>query len=182
MASNEYSFTTLWRFRSTCEEISEVLGNAHDLVRWWPSVYLEVAERSPGDAQGVGKQIALYTKGWLPYTLRWDFKVVDARSPHGFSIQAFGDFVGRGDWYFEQDGGFVNVRYDWVIEAEKPLLKNFSFLMKPIFSANHRWAMRMGEKSLELELQRRRGLPTDPPPGPTFPAFIRHNVLQKATR
>jgi hypothetical protein len=27
--------------------------------------------------------------------------------------------------------------------------------MKPIFSANHHWAMRMGEESLKLELQRR---------------------------
>jgi hypothetical protein len=28
--------------------------------------------------------------------------------------------------------------------------------MKPIFTANHQWAMRMGQESLELELRRRR--------------------------
>ncbi len=180
MASNDYAFTTHWRVRSTCEEVSEVLGHAPDLVRWWPSVYLEIAEYEPGDAKGIGKHIALYTKGWLPYTLRWDFRVVESRSPHGFSLVAFGDFVGRGDWYFEQDGEFVNIRYDWVIEAEKPLLKNFSLVMKPIFSANHHWAMKKGEESLKLELDRRKGLAVPPPPGPTFRSFIKRNVLVAA--
>jgi hypothetical protein len=46
-------------------------------------------------------------------------------------------------------------------------------LLKPIFAANHHWAMRMGETSLKLELARRRA-PTleergriPPPPAPT---------------
>lgn len=34
MASNEYQFITHWRVQSTCEEVSEVLGDAPDLVRW----------------------------------------------------------------------------------------------------------------------------------------------------
>ena len=53
------------------------------------------------------------------------------------------------------DQADVNVTYDWKINAEKPLLRYFSFIMKPIFSANHRWAMKQGEKSLQLELARR---------------------------
>jgi len=43
----------------------------------------------------------------------------------------------------------------WKIRADKPLLRDFSFLMKPLFSANHHWAMRKGEESLRLELARR---------------------------
>jgi hypothetical protein len=34
--------------------------------------------------------------------------------------------------------------------------------LKPIFSANHRWAMSMGEKSLAAELTRRRTANSDP--------------------
>ncbi len=175
MSANEYQFTTHWRVQSTCEEISEVLGNAPDLVRWWPSVYLDVQELEPGDPEtGVGKVISLFTKGWLPYTLRWQFRVTKNRRPYGFSLEAWGDFVGRGVWTFTQDREWVNITYDWRIAAEKPLLRTLSFLMKPIFSANHQWAMKKGEESLKLELQRRHAK-TDgertavpPPPKATF--------------
>ncbi|TAK06488.1 polyketide cyclase, partial [bacterium] len=42
MASNDYHFITSWRAESTVEEVYEILDNAPDLVRWWPSVYLDV--------------------------------------------------------------------------------------------------------------------------------------------
>ncbi|HEY6406296.1 MAG TPA: hypothetical protein VIY29_02390 [Ktedonobacteraceae bacterium] len=154
MSSNEYHFITNWRAHSTVEEVSDVLGDASDLVRWWPSVYLEVQVLEPGDKRGLGKVVSLYTKGWLPYTLRWQFRVTEVRAD-GFTLEASGDFEGRGIWTFEQDGPWVNVIYDWKILAEKPLLRNFSFIMKPIFAANHRWAMAKGEESLQLELARR---------------------------
>jgi len=63
--------------------------------------------------------------------------------------------VGRGIWTLVQDGEWVNVTYDWKIQATKPLLRRLSFLLKPIFAANHHWAMRKGDESLKLELERR---------------------------
>lgn len=59
MPSNEYAFTTHWRVEATMQEVMEILSDAPDLARWWPSVYLEVQELSPGDPSGVGKEIAL---------------------------------------------------------------------------------------------------------------------------
>src|SRR5919204_2678379 len=169
---NEYHFLSRWRVPGTCGEVADVLGEPTGLARWWPSVYLKVDEIRPGDARGVGRRVRLLTKGWLPYTLRWEFEVVESRYPYGFTIVANGDFDGRGVWTFEQDGAFVNVAYDWRIRAQKPLLRNLSFLLKPLFEANHRWAMRQGEESLKLELARRRAT-TDAaraqipaPPGP----------------
>lgn len=174
MPSNDYHFITHWRVPGTVEEVSEVIGNATDLVRWWPSVYLHVLELEPGGQNGMGKVVSLYTKGWLPYTLRWQFRVTASDPPNGFRLEAWGDFVGHGIWTFVQDGEFVNIIYDWKIRADKPLLRNFSFLFKPVFSANHRWAMQKGQQSLLLELARRHA-DTDeararipPPPGPTF--------------
>ncbi len=67
---------------------------------------------------------------------------------------------------------FVDITYDWRLSAEKPLLRNLSFLLKPVFEANHRWAMAQGEESLKLELARRRATSdaerasVPPPPGP----------------
>lgn len=175
MATNDYHFITKWRVEGSVQEVADLLKEATELPRWWPSVYLDVQQVEPGDEEGVGKLVSLYTKGWLPYTLRWQFRVTESRHPYGFSLEAEGDFEGRGIWTFEQDGAWVNVIYDWKIRADKPMLKAFSFLLKPIFSANHRWAMERGEESLKLELARRRASTPEElariplPPGPTFP-------------
>jgi len=180
MTSNEYHYITHWRVKGTVEEVSTILSQATDLVRWWPSVYLDVQEGEAGDENGIGKVIHLYTKGWLPYTLRWSFRVTESKYPYGFALEAWGDFVGHGIWTFEQNGEWADITYDWNIRADKPLLKYLSFLMKPIFGANHQWAMHKGEESLKLELMRRHAtVPEEranlpPPPGPTFKMFIRH--------
>lgn len=159
MATSDYHFITKWRIEGTLEEINAILNDALDLPRWWTSVYLavEILEPAPPNSGGVGQVVGLHTKGWLPYTLKWNFKVTESRYPYGFTLVADGDFVGRGIWTFEQDGDFVNIVYDWKIRADKPLLRNFSWLFKPIFSANHKWAMRQGEESLKKELLRRHG-------------------------
>ncbi len=158
MASHDYTFITNWRVRGTREEVSAVLEEPTSFPRWWPSVYLGVREVVSGDAHGIGRTLDLCTRGWLPYTLTWRLRVVESHRPAGFIIEASGDFVGSGTWTFEQDGAFVNITYDWRIRAEKPLLKYFSFLLKPLFAANHRWAMARGEESLERELARRRAV------------------------
>jgi hypothetical protein len=44
----------------------------------------------------------------------------------------------------------------WRVRASKPLLRRLTWLLRPVFAANHRWAMARGEESLRLELRRRR--------------------------
>lgn len=183
MTSNDYHFITHWRVQGSIEEIMQILGDGPGLVRWWPSVYLDVKQLEPGDKNGVGKVISLYTKGWLPYTLRWQFRITESNYPYGFTLKAWGDFIGRGIWTLAQDGEWANVTYDWKLGAEKPLLKYFSLIMKPIFSANHHWAMARGEESLSLELARRQAKTPEErarisaPPGPTFAAFSKGEAL-----
>jgi hypothetical protein len=156
MASTEYHFVTHWRVEATREEVYRLLSNAPDLVRWWPSVYLDVKEIESGDTNGLGKIFSLHTRGWLPYTLRWQFRVTQVSYPESYALEAWGDFVGQGSWRFAQDGPCVDATYEWNVRADKPLLRYLSFLLKPIFAANHRWAMAQGEKSLRAELARRR--------------------------
>ena len=182
LPANAYHFVTTWDVSARADEIEAVIGDAVGLLRWWPSVYLDVAEVRPGGPDGIGRLIALYTKGFLPYTLHWTFRVTEVTPGRGFALEAWGDFVGRGIWTFEPvgDGERTLVTYDWRIAAEKGLLKRLSRVMKPVFSANHRWAMARGEESLRIEIARRRAagdtailaaLPS--PPGPTFPHHSR---------
>lgn len=179
--TNYYHFITKWQMPASQELVYRTLEKVEDLTDWWPSVYLDIKVLEKGQPGGVGKVVELYTKGWLPYTLRWKFKVTQTEFPKGFALKAFGDFVGEGVWTFEQKSGngICDVTYDWKIAAEKPLLRALSGVMKPIFSANHHWAMRKGAESLRLELQRRQAKTEKerqsipPPPPPTFP----HNIL-----
>jgi hypothetical protein len=177
--SNDYHFITRWRVEGQREEVAEVLRDPRELPRWWPSVYLNVRVLEEGAPDGVGRVVDLWTKGWLPYTLRWRFTTTENRGADGSALKAEGDFVGEGRWTFIQDGPYADALYDWRITAEKPLLRRLTWLLRPAFSANHRWAMRRGEESLRLELARRRAAQAGtagrvpPPPGPTFSRLAR---------
>jgi hypothetical protein len=67
---NDYQFVTEWRVAGTVDEVKDVLGDGLSVPVWWPSVYLTVTQLAEGDTDGVGRVLDLYTKGWLPYTLR----------------------------------------------------------------------------------------------------------------
>ena len=181
MATTNYHFIDRWRVQGNVKEVADILEDPLSLPRWWPSVYFDVEELERGGEHGIGRLIRLRAAGWLPYTLRIDFRTVESRYPHGFSMKATGDLEGIGVWTFEQDGDYVNITYDWTINANKAIIRRLSFLLKPIFRSNHKWTMRRGEESLILELARRRAptaqeaalIPT--PPGPAFP----HNLFRR---
>jgi hypothetical protein len=153
---NQYHFITRWRVQATAEEVFEILSQSVEYPRWWPSVYLMVRELAAGNRDGEGKHIRLLTKGWLPYKLRWEASTVGSRRPNRIAIRAVGDFEGRGIWSIVEDGEFTDITFDWKLVAAKPLLRWLSPLLRPVFEANHRWAMEQGRKSLELEIARSR--------------------------
>jgi hypothetical protein len=180
MNAPEFRFRSQWRVVGTAEEVASVLADIREFARWWPSVYLDLEELEPGDESGVGRRVRLRTKGWLPYVLEWELTVTESRHPHGFVIESRGDLAGRGEWTFEQAGAFTVATYDWRVRAEKPLLRALAPLFSSALAANHRWAMRMGEESLALELARRRTktaverarIPPPPQPARTGPWLL----------
>ena len=157
MSVNDYHFVTHWRVKGTLEEVNRILSNTTEFPRWCPSVYLSVKEVHPGGADHIGRVVEMHTKGRLPYTIHWYSRLIDVDPPYGFSIEATGDFQGRGIWTFSRDRKHVKITYDWTVRTEKPLLKYLSFLLKPLFAANHRWAMARVEEGLQAELARRAG-------------------------
>ncbi len=174
MSSSSYRFVTRWRVPGTPEEVFDILDDPAAFVRWWPAVWLKVDVLDPGDAQGIGKRVQFVSKGWLPYLLRWTAVTVEKEFPTRLAVRASGDFEGEGRWTFRPDGPDVQAEYVWTVEASKPLLRYLSFLLRPIFAANHNWAMARGEESLRLELARRHARTAEertqipPPPGPVL--------------
>jgi hypothetical protein len=154
MASNDYCFLTRWTADAPVEDVYTAMINGMEYVRWWPQVYLAVHETNPGGEHGIGKAADLHTKGRLPYTLHWRMKVIETNYPLGFTISAEGDFVGRGVWTFRPEDERVEIDFDWRLRAEKGLIRRLSFLFKPLFAYNHRWAMARGQEGLREELKR----------------------------
>lgn len=180
--ANAYQFRSAWRLPASEAEVYNVLADPMTLVHWWPSVYLDVRVVHDRSDREPGHRVDVFTKGLLPYTLRWSFRCVERRFPNRLVLRAKGDLDGEGMWKIRQShcGEFCDVGFDWNIMACKPLLRHLSFLLKPIFAFNHHWAMRRGEESIQLELRRRRRassgdqcLRIGNAPGPSFP----HNVL-----
>jgi hypothetical protein len=151
-----FTLTTCWQVAATVEEVAAILAEPERFPDWWPEVYLSVAELDPGGPDGTGRTVALHTRGRLPYTLRWQARVVESRRPRGWTVEATGDLVGRGTWRLEQRGDIADITYDWRVAVEKPLLKPLAPLLRPLYAANHRWAMARGLEGLQRELEARR--------------------------
>ncbi len=178
MPGPEYRLRTEWRVVGTVAEVADVLADVRALARWWPAVCLAVEELEAGDENRVGRRVRLRARGFLPYALDRELRVSESRHPHGLTVEASGDLAGREVWTFEEAGARTLVTCDCRVRVEKPLLKLLSPVFRPLFAANHRWAMRRGEESLELELARRRAatpaersrIPAPPPPAAVSPA------------
>ena len=152
----DFTLSTHWLVVATIEEVAAILSEPERLPDWWPEVYLSVEIVDPGGPDGVGRVVAFHTRGWLPYTLRWRGTVVDAHRPHTWTVEATGDLDGRGVWQLEQRGELAVVDYTWRVRVEKPGLKLLAPVLRPVYAANHRWAMARGLEGLGRELARRR--------------------------
>jgi hypothetical protein len=172
MAATEYHFIDRWRVRGGVEEVAAIIGDAPDWARWWASTYREVTVTTHGDERRVGQEGDVRAAAWLPYGIRFHYRITESWHPRGFALDATGDLTGRGVWTFEEVDGFTLATFDWRVRTDKPLLRHLSWLLKPLFRSNHAWTMRQGERSLELELARRRAATAEaaalipPPPGP----------------
>lgn len=175
MAFNDYHIVTRWRLRASLDELAHLFEDVEALARWWPAAFLHVQTVAPGDEGVLGKVVHLQTKGWLPYTLRFHFRVAEFEIKRRFVVVVWGDFEGRCIGTVEARGAHLRVTFDWKVRVQKPLVRRLSWLFKPVFIANHLWVMARGRESIGLELARRRAarrreaLTLPAPPGPTFP-------------
>ena len=155
MRVNNYQFETRWEVRAPREIIYEILREGKDYPRWWPEVYLDAKYLPAGRTDKLHDRVELLTKGWLPYKLRWTAEVTRLAPPEKIEISASGDFDGRGIWQLEAAGDLTRITFDWRVRADKPLLRLFSFVLKPLFKWNHHWAMSTGLARLRAEASRR---------------------------
>jgi len=153
--AHHYHFITSWWVDAPIEVVWAALSDARTYLEWWPQVYLEV--RVEGEGLSPGRRSHFRTRGWLPYELHWTATVARVEPPRYLESIASGDFVGRGEWFLEPRRGGTQVRLDWEVDAEKPLLRSLSPILKPLFRWNHGWAMRRAMEGLEPYCRARLG-------------------------
>jgi hypothetical protein len=173
MADGSFHVRTTWRVQAKAAEVYEVLAGVLDMRRWWPAVVRDALEIPSGAPAEESLVYRITTRGWMPYVMRWHFRITHAQPPVRLGIEAWGDIEGRMTWTLQQVGREVNAYFDAELHLNKPPLKALRRLYEPLFATNFRWAMAQGEASLRLEIDRRhtreqdvRLLPAPPPPAP----------------
>src|SRR5689334_16374785 len=91
----DYHVVTRWSVEATLNEVADIFLDTASLSRWWRAAFLSVRILEPGSGNTVGQVACLHTKGWLPYTLRFDSTVIEAIYPDSFTVLVRGDFQGR---------------------------------------------------------------------------------------
>jgi uncharacterized protein YndB with AHSA1/START domain len=154
--SDTYHFVSRWRVKASAEDVYDIISQPLEYPRWWPSVYLDCRQTTAGALDGTGRCVQFHTRGWLPCALHWEACTAETAMPRRIVFEASGDLNGRGVWSFSQDGQYTDIAFDWNVAPSNPLLKYLTPVLRPVFEANHRWAMEQGEISLREELIRYR--------------------------
>ena len=147
----DYSFVTLWRFRSPLEPVWEMIYRSEDWPAWWRGV--ERVERvEPGGDAGLGA-LQLYTwRSRLPYRLAFHMRLTRVEPLSLIEGEAVGELSGTGRWQLTHGAGVTGVRYDWNVRTTKPWMNLLAPFARPLFKWNHDVVMDWGADGLARKL------------------------------
>ena len=149
--AREYVFVDEWDVDAPQEVVYDVIADARTYPAWWKPVYLAVE----GDERVTQHRF----KGRLPYTLEMRAEMVREERPRQFEVAVDGDLRGKGIWTFTPAGdGRTHVRWDWIVFADRPLLRSLTPVLRPLFRWNHNWAVARAREGLEPYARARAGL------------------------
>jgi uncharacterized protein YndB with AHSA1/START domain len=145
--AGEYVFVDEWDVRAPVEEVFDALADARTYPVWWRPVYLSVEADGPPEVGRISRQ---HFKGRLPYTLTTTSTIVRLERPRVVEAEVEGDLSGRGIWTLtESESGVVHVHFDWRVNADRPLLRYLTPVLRPLFRWNHDWAIARATEGLE---------------------------------
>ena len=182
MALQQYSFEidSFWQLDASFEELDFVLENPLSIADWWASVFMQVEVLGGDYYSQDGLQCKLWTKGFLPHTFSFIANVFHDKNEEQVIVKTTGDFGGLGTISrYKRDVGSI-VHINWRTRVDSHWLYWLMMMIKPLFVANHKWAMRKGRLGLTAEIERRRlgGSVTRKKQKPVFP----HNIIARLQR
>jgi hypothetical protein len=147
----DYSFVTIWRFRSPLEPVWETIYRSEEWPAWWRGVE-RVEPVEPGGADGVGALRRYTWRSRLPYRLAFEMRLTRVEPLSLLEGQAVGELSGTGRWRLAHEGGVTRVRYDWNVRTTRPWMNLLAPLARPVFRWNHDVVMDWGADGLARKL------------------------------
>ena len=154
MGLDDYHFVTRWHMEAPVEPVYDLLGEPLRYQEWMKEIWIRVTSVHQGEPSGLGREDLYELRGFLPYRLRWTLRCIAIRRPYGFTSLAAGDLEGKGTWSFQPVPGGTEITFDWQVALQKPALRPWALLLRPVFKWNHDWVMEKWKKNLERELKR----------------------------
>jgi hypothetical protein len=148
----DYSFVTLWQFRSPLEPVWETIYRSEEWPAWWRGVErVERIEPAGGDDRpGALRRYTWRSK--LPYRLAFEMRLTRVEPLSLIEGEAVGELKGTGRWRLTHDGGVTRVRYDWNVQTTKPWMNLLAPIARPLFKWNHDVVMNWGADGLARKL------------------------------
>jgi hypothetical protein len=152
MSTNYYVFVDSFVAPCNVETAYQYIKQIEEYPRWWGNVYKKIVKLKDAPPDMPGARYAVTFGGFLPYTLTIENEVTLVERPRRIEFDAFGDLEGKGIWKFEPVEGGTKIIFDWRVAANKPIIRAFSFLLKPLFKANHAYCVRKANEGLRKDL------------------------------
>ena len=146
-----YSFVTHWRVKAPVEDVWNAIYLSEKWPQWWKDV-VYVKEAIKGDENGIGSIRSYKLRSPMLYSLEFDLLLTERKDNCLLKGIASGELTGSGEWHFEQQGDVTDVKCYWNVSSTLWWMNAFAFLLRPIFSYNHRIVMKNGGASLSRKL------------------------------
>jgi hypothetical protein len=124
--------------------------------QWWPNVRRVQLEGEAGDTPRAGSVAWVDWRTRLGYGLRLRVTTISVLAPFELEGAADGDLSGRGLWVLQSQGeqgrDGVIVTYRWDVHLNRPWMRLFAPLLRPVFAWNHFDVMRTGARAMALAI------------------------------
>ncbi len=148
MSANVYRFHDEWFIPHPIEKVWPHIYDGAAYPKWW-RCWDSVVPLNEKHGNEVGARTRITAHGFLPYHVRLVLEVTSVDAPYTLAVKSTGDLNGRGLWTLRAAEGGTAITYEWIVQADKPLIKLFSPIVKPLFAQNHHYTMQTGEASLK---------------------------------
>lgn len=152
MATNYYIFIDKFIAPCDIETAYRYIKEIEDYPRWWGKVYKKITKLKDAPQDQPGAKYSIMVGGFLPYVLKIENEVTYIDRPYLIRFTADGDLQGKGVWSFREVEGGTEITFDWRVAANKKIIRWFSFLLKPLFRANHHYCVVKAKEGIEKDL------------------------------
>ncbi len=149
-----FEFTDVWLVPAPVDLTWRMVDDVASWPSWWPD-YRE-ARIVSSTAHGGGARWHARVRSDLPYTLEFEFTVLEHEAPRYVKVRTEGFFDGEVEWTVEAlTPDMTRLTLHEVTETRWPLI-NLSARLggRRLLEWNHRTAMKRGEKGLKAALGR----------------------------